>query len=44
MRDRTTNQTPGIEGVVRGEIIIATARPRAGGGAADRGGEPARAA
>ena len=32
MRDRTTNQTPGIEGVVRGEIIIATARPRPGGG------------
>ena len=28
MRNRTTSQTPGIEGVVRGEIIIATAPRR----------------
>ena len=40
MRDRTTNQTPGIEGVVRGEIIIATARPRAGGGATSQRARP----
>ena len=42
MRDRTTNQTPGIEGVVRGEIIIATARPRPRRRAGRRGAPRAR--
>jgi tetratricopeptide (TPR) repeat protein len=40
MRGRTANQTPGIEGVVRGEIIIASARIRA---RPDPAGEPAAA-
>lgn len=30
MRDRTTSQTPGIQGAKQGEIIIASARPGAG--------------
>ena len=47
MRDRTTSQTPGIEGVVRGEIIIATAAvardgARAGPAAAGAAGTPSK--